>query len=169
MLNKVWYILFFIFLCCCNKNVKKPFAKQEKEKDPLYGQINNVIDSISSGFPKGYSVNLYTVTHEKKYGNDYIKIATAQFYNKDSISGSYLHHGKIIVLYSKDFSKITIKNSSNQIVYLDTKMRLFLYIIHNMQYLKINNSYKNISVEEGIKMNLFNYSDRHIPEPASAK
>ncbi len=167
MLNKVWYILFFIFLCCCYKNVKKPFAKQEKEKDPLYGQINNVIDSISSGFPKGYSVNLYTVTHEKKYGNDYIKIATAQFYNKDSISGSYLHHGKIIVLYSKDFFKNNNKKQfkpDRALKYENETISLYhpRYIIFEVSK---NHIYRIIPIEKSIEMGLFNYDDRYVPEP----
>ncbi|MEJ5102219.1 hypothetical protein [Chryseobacterium sp. MYb328] len=167
MLNRVCYIVFFIFLCCCNKNVKKPFTKEEKEKEPLYTQINNVIDSMSSSFPKEYSVNLYTVTHEKTHGNDYVRIATSQFYNKDSISGSYLHNGKTVVLYSKKFFKNNNKNKfkpDNALEYKNETISLYhpQYTIFKIT----DNTYKNISLEEAMKMNLFNYSDRYIPEPA---
>lgn len=170
MLNKVCFILLFIFLCCCNKNVKTPFAKEEKEKDSLYLQINNVIDSMSTSFPKEYSVNLYTVTHERKHGNDYIKIATAQFYNKDSVSGSYLHNGKTIVLYSKGF----FKNNNRKQFKLDSTFKyenetISLYHTQYIIFEIINGKYKKISMEEGIKMNLFNYSDRYIPELAPVK
>ncbi|WP_147474520.1 hypothetical protein [Chryseobacterium nematophagum] len=124
---------------------------------------------MSTSFPREYSVNVYTVAHEKKHGNDYIKIATAQFYNKDSVSGSYLHNGKTIVLYSKDF----FKNNNKKHLKLDNALKyenktISLYHPQYTIFEIINGTYKNISIEEGIKMNLFNYSDRYIPESIPA-
>lgn len=164
MLNRI-LVLSFMTLCllgCKKESVDDSNYLQEK----VYGTI----DSMSLSFPKEYPVNLYTVSHQKKADRDYIKIATSEFFNRDSVATVELHNRKIIAYYSKDFFEIKNQNLEKykDLEYANETISLYhpRYVI--FEVLK-NNTFKNIPIEEGVKMDLFNYGDRYIPEPVPTK
>lgn len=164
MSNKLYLLSFIlIFTWSCKKNSDKHVSSEENH---LQQKIFNVVDSMSLSFPKEYPVNLYTVSYQKKLGKDYIKISTSEFFNKDSISTIELNNKKIIVYYSNNFfkQKKTSMDSYKEFEYTDKTVSLYHPRYTIFEILK-NNTYKNISMEDGIKMELFNYSDRYIPEP----
>lgn len=153
-----------LLLLSCKKNNEKNISS---EVSPLQKQIYKIVDSMSVSFPKDYPVNLYTVYHQSKNKRNYIKVSTSEFFNKDSVSTIEINNNKTIVYYSKDFFKQKRANlvAYREFEYTDTTVSLYHPRYAVFEILN-NNTFKNISLEKSIKMQLFNYNDRYIPEPA---
>lgn len=156
-------IMLLISVYGCKNNSEKKISSEDNH---LQKQIFNIVDSMSTSFPKEYPVNLYTVSHQKKIGKDYIKISTAEFFNKDSVSTVELDNKNLIFYYSKNF----FKNSKKDLIpykgfeYTDSTISLYhpRYIIFEVSK---NNIYRIIPIEKSIEMELFNYDDIYVPEP----
>ena len=158
----------FLFFLSCKKNKEENVSSKENS---LEKNINRIMDSMAVNLPKEYPINLYTISHQKKYGKDYIKISTSEFFNSDSVSTIEMRNKKLIVYYSKGFFKQKKEDnlsSYKEFEYTDKTISLYhpRYII--FEILK-NNTYKNIPLEKSIEMKLFNYGDRYIPEPTPLK
>lgn len=167
MLSKDYIVLAITALISvsCKQNSKVFFPTNKKEVLPLINNINHIVDSLSTNFPKEYPVNLFTVSHQKKKNKDFIKISTSEYYNKDSIAGNYLHNGKIVVLYSKSFfEKMPLKIGIDKNLELDDE-KISLYHKRFVVFEIKNNGYKIINNKEFSQMELFNYDDRYVPEP----
>jgi hypothetical protein len=156
-------ILLCIIISCKQKS-KNPFFIKEKEVSSLSYNINHIIDSMSASFPSEYPVNLYIVSHQKKYGKHYIKISTSEYFNRDSLSNSYLHKGKVIISYSSFFNKKVPNNyfPSEDFEWDDEKISLYhkRFIICEI----VNNKLKKVTLEKNAKRKLFDYSDINICE-----
>lgn len=162
MLNKSLLLILILLLSHSCRNVT--------ERNLLEKKVFNVVDSMSSSFPKEYPVNLFTVTHQRLDGKDYIKVSTAEFFNKDSVSNIKFNNQKLIVYYSKNFFKKKQENLSSYKNYEYTPSTISLYHPRYVVFEILKDStYKNISLEKSIEMNLFTYGDRYIPEPVPNK
>ncbi|KFF09859.1 hypothetical protein IW15_22085 [Chryseobacterium soli] len=162
MLNKSFLLILIVMLTqSCRKN---------SEKNLLEKKVFSTVDSMSSSFPKEYPVNLFTVTHQRLKNKDYIKISTAEFFNKDSVSSIKFNNQKLIVYYSKNFfeQKQESLGSYKDFEYTSNTISLYhsRYVVFEVLR---DNIYRNIPLEKSIEMKLFDFGDRYIPEPAPTK
>lgn len=151
------YLLLIILFCGCNQNKDNNTHKSFQKK------VYSIIDSLNQNLMK--DSNLYTITHEKKAKCNYFKISTAQYFNLDSVSSYEQYNDNIIIFYSIDFynkqvvkQDVINKNVLNKFIYKKDSILFFhpSYII-----IKQTNKgfFEQVSLDEQIKLNLFNFSD----------
>lgn len=160
-------ITFFIGICCNSHDSNK----SKMGSSPLLKEVHKTLDSISNNLPRPYDDYLFTVTHQKKDGKDYIKVATAEYFNKDSVSSYELYNEHLLIFYSKYFLE-------NQINKLDTTgIKQYMNLAYDGQTISIyhpkyavfeileGNKFRKLPNEEHHQKKLFYFSDRYVPEP----
>lgn len=164
MLNKLFIISFILlFFLSCKKNKEEYVGSKESS---LEENISRIVDSMSSSFPKEYPVNLFTVTHQRLKDRDYIKISTAEFFNKDSVSNIKINNQRLIVYYSKNFFKQKQESVSQYKDFEYTPNTISLYHPRYGVFEILRDSiYRNIPLEKSFEMKLFDFGDRYMPEP----
>ena len=165
--NLLLLILFLISISC----KKTEIDLQSTNSSPLVEEIYKVVDSISNYLPKPYPNVIYTVTHEKKDNKDYIKISTAKYINKDSISVYKNYENHLIVFYSKKFFKDKFnKLDTIGLSKYDSLMynQEDIYMYHpryEVVELLENNKFKVLLPQEHHQKKLFYFDDIYILEP----
>lgn len=150
-------IFAFLLLFVLNSCVKK--------KPTIENQITKIVDSISKD--KKNLDKLFIVQHQKKWNKDFIKISTAEYFSKDSISNYASFNGGLIIYYSDYFvnnkeKKLEI-NQYNNFIYKEGTISIF-HPINIIMEIDADGIIKmNISEKE--RSQLFQYGNIFIPEP----
>ena len=128
-------------------------------------QVLNIVDSLS--MDEKYSNKLFVVQHQTKWNKSFIKISTAEFFNKDSATHYISSNGNLIIYYSNFFKNNKDKNENidlyDNFAYKEETISIFhpRYIILEID---ANGVLRNI-VNDQDKNHLFQYGDRNVPEP----
>lgn len=136
-----------------------------KKESSIEKQVSKIVDSLSAD--KKYSPKIFIVQHQTKWNKDYIKISTAEFFDKDSAK-CYISNNKYLIVYYSNFFKIKqekkyIKDKYNDYMYKEGTISIFhpRYIIFELN--KNGDLRKVLNEEEENK--LFQYGNTYVPEP----
>lgn len=163
------YIIGFLLLfnSCGEKNKNQSQVNDNK----LLTEIHSIVDSISSNLPLHYSAPLYTVTYEKKENREYIKVSTAEYFNKDSVSTYEIYNNYLLIFYAKDFFKNkldTLKTQGlefyEQSAYKEETVSLYHPQYEVLEILE-DDKFRILPMKEHQEQKLFYFDDRYIPEP----
>lgn len=166
--SNLWIIGFLlVFNSCGNKNKNSDQVKSNN----LITEIHSIVDSISSNLPIHYSAPLYTVTYQKKDNKEYIKVSTAEYFNKDSVSTYEIYNNHLLIFYAKDFFKNKLDTLKIQGLefYKKSEYEEGTVSIYHPRYEVIeileNDKFRVLPREEHHQKKLFYFDDRYIPEP----
>lgn len=125
----------------------------------IYDKIPKKIDSLCV-YKEYQSKKLFIVQFQKKNDNDYIRISTSEFFDKDSAKVILEHNDKIVVYYNSSFLHIQKGDIEKNI----SKYSDFVFDSNNIsifrhQYLifRLTKNQKLINTKNGIEKDLFQY------------
>ncbi|MNU13799.1 hypothetical protein D3C71_18440 [compost metagenome] len=156
MLNKLFFCVSISMISILGCSKKESFIEK---------QVSKIVDSLSAD--KKYSNKLFIVQHQSKWNKDYIKVSTAEFFDKDSATYYTSNNENLIVYYSNFFKiKKEKKNNTDQhddYIYKEGTISIFhpRYIIFELN--KNGNLRKIVNEEDESK--LFQYGNTYVPEP----
>lgn len=154
--------------CCGQKKTNTPQIKTNS----LLKEIHRVVDSTAYNLPRPYYDFIYTVTHQQKEGKDYIKVAIADYFNKDSVSTYEIYNEHLLIFYSKNFFEkefdkldtIGLKQY-NSLSYDEAALSMYHPRYEVIEILGAN-KFRVLPLEEHHEKKLFYFSDvPEIPEP----
>ncbi|ODS89407.1 MAG: hypothetical protein ABS44_04045 [Chryseobacterium sp. SCN 40-13] len=141
----------------------------DKKSISLEKQVSGIVDSLSKD--EKHSYKLFTVQHQSKWDKSFIKISTAEFFNKDSAVYHTSSNGNLIVYYSNIFNKNKDQKQDIDIYqhlsYKKGTLSIFhpRYIILEIDENEILRDLK----DDKKRAQLFRYEDRNIPEPVRSQ
>ncbi len=167
--NNVFLGLMIIsFYSCGQKNVNNIL---DEKPNAVILEVRRMVDSISNSLPLDYRAPLYTVTYQEKDDKDYMKISTAEYFNKDSVSTYEVYNNHLVIFYSTDFFKNKLDTLRIQgleayegLAYTDETISLYHPRYEVIEILK-NNQFRILPTAEHHQKKLFYFDDRYIPEP----
>lgn len=156
MLNKLFF--------CVSITILSILGCSKKESS-IEKQVSKIVDSLSVN--KKYSNKLFIVQHQSKWNKNYIKVSTAEFFDKDSATHYTFNNENLIVYYSNFFRiKKEKKNRINKFddyIYKKGTISIFhpRYIIFELN--KDGELSKVVNEED--ENQLFQYGNTYVPEP----
>ena len=152
MSNRFIYFFTVILLSSCS---------YKSDKDIFANEINSVVDSLPNNYKK-----LITIQYQEKLGRSFIKISTAEFFNKHSVSFARMYKDNLVIYYKGEFPgrKVNEVNLSKykHKIYEENTSIIFHPEYHIFEIYQ-DGKLKEIKNEE--TYNLFQYGDRYVPEP----
>lgn len=167
--NKIIIIGISIITSCCGQ---KETNSSSIKPTPMLKEIHRVVDSTSYNLPRPYYDFIYTVTHQRKGGRDYIKVAISDYFNKDSVSTYEIYNEHLLIFYSKDFFKkqfnkldtVGLKHY-NSLAYNEERLSMYHPRYEVIEILG-NGKFRVLPLEEHHQKELFYFSDvPDVPEP----
>lgn len=137
----------------------------DKKNTSIEKKVLKITDSLS--LDKKYSNKLFIVQHQNKWNKDYIRVSTAEFFNKDSVQCYVSNNGNLIMYYSDFFEKIKGNSDTDKydnLAYKEGTISVFhpryvIFELNSNRYFK-----KNINNDKELSQ-LFQFGDRYVPEP----
>lgn len=168
--NNLFFLTIFIAFSCCKQN--KTEITEHKEKNSLVSEIYKIVDSVVDSLPRPYDDRLYTVTHQKKNGKDFLKISTAEYFNRDSVSTYKIYRDRLIVFYAKDFFEKHLDKLDtvglqhyNSLIYDENILSMY-HPRYEVIEIFGNDKFRVLPLQEHHQKKLFYFSDvPEMPEP----
>lgn len=136
-----------------------------KKDNSIEKQVSKVVDSLSAD--KKYSNKLFIVQHQSKWSKNYIKVSTAEFFDKDSAT-HYTSDNESLVVYYSNFFKMMKEKKENTDKYDDFVYKEGIISIFHPRYviLEMNKDgdLRKI-VDKKDENQLFQYGNTYVPEP----
>lgn len=86
-----------------------------KKESSIEKQVSKIVDSLSAD--KKYSNKLFIVQYQSKWNKSYIKVSTAEFFDKDSVT-HYTYNNENLIVYYSNFFRIKKEKKKKRIAWI---------------------------------------------------
>lgn len=161
MLNKLFF--------CVSVGMLSILGCSKKESS-IEKQVSKIVDSLSAN--KKYSTNLFIVQHQSKWNKNYIKVSTAEFFDKDSATHYTSSNNENLIVYYSNFFKMKKEKKNNTDKYEDYIYKERTVSIFHPRYVILELS-KNGELRKVINKEdenqLFQYGNTYVQEPVPSR